>query len=326
MLTKQLMVAACALSLAVGSPVAMGGVAYAAPVHEFHSFCPDGPGQAELARRMEDSVKNQPDGTRRLDKCYATAIQFLHSLRAADPESVKKGTLDTVQQLPAYIRWLKPKAYAQSAEYISACVKGKAPGIEDVKLECEPRTLTRTETMLVNPETGKPVLMGNCSNPIIKEAEQVVVSPCYSILFVPLARPDAVATAVRIGELSKTPPPRSECDGWKQPGDTEMRSDRPQECPDKLCNYAEVADTFNVILRREMSFVPRKQGEYTYLVSEFMAKNGMVVICLDVRLADGRVVRTYGQGVIKENYDGTRTAHVTDWKISDRLVPASAQN
>lgn len=208
--------------------VAQGGMAQAAP--QWHSYCPDAPSQQELARRMEESVRIKPDGTRRLDKCYATPVQFLHSFRQVDPDAVKDGRLDDVTELGAYVKWLVPRSYLASMEYVSACVKGLSSGIEDVKLDCEQRTLKRGETLLVNPTTGKPILMGNCANPVVREAEQMTVTPECVVARIPVDHNDTGVRLIVVGAPTLPEESVRKCLAYKRPGDTAFTYRWPEEC------------------------------------------------------------------------------------------------
>jgi hypothetical protein len=279
-----------------------------------HAFCRNGiPNNEWLAANIEKSLKARPDGKGRVDGCYATVHSFYEAFKRGD---VKTTHLNSISDLPAYIRsWTTEKAKADY-QYNSACIYDMAGGVQRVEMGCRPRDLHPGEVIYKNPETGALVLLSGCANPGVTEVPPIVVqaNPCIEVHWPTELTPGR--RAVRFAYIGDKPLSANVCSiALSMAGVSGKLIDMPEECPDRypanrggrivlvVCAWDAVEEVASQHLgyRAQVqnvsgSYWVRATGDNVLYLPE-AALRGETVVCWE--LPDGTFV-TYG--VRKDNF------------------------
>lgn len=286
------------LVLASASALALlflGGVVEKAQAEEpaGHSFCPNGIGTlAQFEAKMVRSLALDPAGNRKLEGCHAAPIHFLLAFQQGDPEA--RAELETVGQLPAYIRKLVPMETSRTIEYQSSCLQERPNGVLAVVMGCVTRTLRHNETIYGNPDTGMRVLWDNCANPGFGESMDIVVEAPACIRF--RAPAMGVGVAVRGAYIGPRALP-GRCHAILLPGEVERRYDFPEECPDTyekvigdrrvtvVCSWDQIEQNSTRVMGRPMevqnvsfSFVTNADGTIDWFLPP-EALEGLPTLC-----------------------------------------------
>ena len=287
-----------------------------------HSFCPNGIGTlAEFEAKVVRSLAIDPTGNRKLEGCHAAPIHFLLAFRQGDkPEA--RPELETVGQLPAYIRKLVPMETSRVIEYRSSCLQERPNGVLAVVMGCVTRTLRHNETIYGNPDTGMRVLWDDCANPGFGESMDIVVEappPCIRV------RAPAMGTGIPVRGAYIGPralPGR--CHALLLPGETEHRYDYPEDCPNRyqkvignrrvtiVCDWSEVEANSTRIMRRPVevqnvsfSFVTTADGTIEWLLPP-EALEGLPTLCWEMPDGTFRTL-SVGRGSFVDNRVATIT-------------------
>lgn len=201
--------------------------AHAAP--RGNAFCKNAGTPTHLAALVEQSLAKDASGNTPLDPaaCHqarpATPNDFMAVLKVSDPDS----GVSYVSQLPSYFRSLvRVKVYG---EYWSACLAPR--GKRWIPLpNCVARKLHTGEPAWGNPVTHKPVLQGDCSNPM---QQPPPIAGCVDILI-----PVQAGDEVRIKEYGPHDMALMPCIGLKRVGEVVFESPFVERCPDPLCSFA----------------------------------------------------------------------------------------
>ena len=209
------------------------GAAAASAAPRGNAFCKNAGTPTHLAALVEQSLDKDPSGNTPLDPkaCHmenpaappATPNDFLAMLKVSDPNS----GVTRAAQLPAYFRSLvRVTVYG---EYWSACLAPR--GRVWIPLaNCIARRLHKGEVAWGNPVTHKPVLQGDCSNPM---QQPQPVTGCVDVL-VPVEPGDEI----RIKEYGPQDLAPMPCTGLKRVGETVFESPFVEHCPDWTCTFA----------------------------------------------------------------------------------------
>lgn len=325
-MNKLMLVSSAALALSL-----LGGLAEKAYAVEpaGHSFCKNGMpgGNQELAKKMERSLAADPSGNTKLEGCEATPMEFLAAWQETDKKERERGGLNTVSQLPAFIRKFVPTTLKQNVEYSSACLYDTAGGGRTVEIGCVVRTARKGEVVYVNPDTGVAALMSSCVNPGGAEIEVVVVTAqkCPRVDFPSMGQGRAIRFAY-IGP--KRLPGR--CHEYRLAGVSEPLYETPEECKNSYekvvdgrkfkvtCSWDRIEQNSTLIMGKSVevqnvsgSFVTRADGTNSwYLPPE--ALEGLATICWEMPDGSFRTVSVadvhYVNGVATISAEFVQTA------------------
>lgn len=225
MLKKLLVLAVFVLSIFGGAQAAWA----ADPAG--HAFCRNGiPNNEWLASNVEKSIAVRSSGDGKVDGCYGTVNSFFEAFKKGDPTSAK---LNSIRDLPAYIRsWTTEKA-KNGYLYNSACIYEMVGGVQQVVMDCRARNLHPGEIIYKNPETGALVLLTGCANPGVTEVPPIVVqaNPCLEVHWPTELTPGK--RAVRFAYLGDKPLQANTCNIALAPAGGAKVTDMPEECPDR---------------------------------------------------------------------------------------------
>lgn len=224
----------------------------------------------QLADIIEQQLKDDATGTvmidprrcKEVDGSCAAPIDYLEMFKVDDPAA----GLTSVKQLPAYLRKLEIRD-APKGRYWMACLKQtrtSRTGWEALH-NCIARAAKPGEKFWVNPETGRPVLAEDCTNPI-GQLEQI--ADCAYIVF--YARKGD--TAVRFMETGPQPIEDAQCaPALKRPGERDFESAYVEECPEWSCDMDRVARYHGTVRQRSGS-VALIPGEYVLRVPKWVTE------------------------------------------------------
>lgn len=207
--------------------VLQAGTAWATP--RGNPFCRMAGTPTHLAHLVQQSLNKDSSGNTPLSPtaCHqvrpATPHDFLVVLKESDPQ--RFATM-TVAELPAYFRSLiKVKVHG---EYLSACLVLRHSGWQPFAA-CEARHLRPHEMAWVDPQTRRPVLQGDCANPM---QGRVPPNGCVYVLL-PVQKGDEI----RVKDYGPRDIAAMPCTGVKRAGETIYESLFLDRCPDSTCSF-----------------------------------------------------------------------------------------
>lgn len=218
--------------------------------------------ERQLAYDSAGTMMLDPKRCKEVDGSCAAPIDYLRMFQKDDPAA----NLTSVSQLPTYLRKLKIRD-APKGRYWMACLRQSRTsrtGWEALH-NCIARAAKPGEKFWVNPNTGRPVLAEDCTNPI-GQPEQA--ADCAYIKF--YAREGD--TAVRFMETGPRPIEDAQCaPALKRPDERDFESAYVEECPEFWCNMDRVAKYHGTVRQRSGS-VALVPGEYVLRVPKWVTE------------------------------------------------------
>ena len=232
-----------------------------------------------VADLIEASLKRNPKGTSLLSEseCRAKAscgspVDYLLMFKEADPEGT--ADLKTVADVPAFVRGLREEL-APKGRYIISCVRPDGKGFRPF-LACLERAFKPGERVFVNPITGRPLLAGDCANPI--KGPVFPKQVCAEIHF--FARQgDTVVRHTPMG----SPAFEDDCFAIRRVNETEFHIPWRDACASEHCTFA-ASEAFLKKKAWKLASYELEPGEYVVRVPlRFAEKNSLyvTVFCIE---------------------------------------------
>lgn len=233
---------------------------------------------AELAGKIETSLKQNPKGTSMLDsaRCKkdgscATPLNYLEALQQVNPGAHLTG----VAQVPDFLRTLKV-IDAPAGEYWISCLQPSGQGTYKAVLHCLSRSFKPGEKVWVDTKSSRIVFASDCTNVVEKPVP--LKQACAEILFLARAGDTVARNAVGGGTAFG-----DDCFAIKKVGDAEFRAPWKDSCASEHCTFA-ASEAF---LHKKMWMLASYElepGQYILRVpASFAEKNSpyVTILCLE---------------------------------------------
>ncbi len=226
----------CFIALATLVALVGAGASYGATAPLGNPFCEGISSPSELATLVEEALVHSRDGVAELDpaRCHRThparPVDYLAMFQRDDPMA----NLRSVQDLPGYLRKLV-SGRAPGGRFYMACLKPSRVSVTGwiAEHDCIAREFKTGEAAWYNPDTMRAVLASDCTNPVgLPEQAQ----NCIEIRFFTSEQ----ATGVRLKEYGPRSIAEDACTMLKQAGSSDFESPWFEECPEVLCDFADI--------------------------------------------------------------------------------------
>jgi hypothetical protein len=221
---------------------------------------------AELAGKIETSLKQNPKGTSMLDsaRCKkdgscATPLNYLEALQQVNPGAHLTG----VAQVPDFLRTLKV-IDAPTGEYWISCLKPSGQGMYKAVLHCLSRSFKKGEKAWIDAKSGVIVFASDCTNVVEKPVP--LKQTCAEDHF--FARPGD--TVIRFAVLGPAAI-EDDCFAIKKVGETEFKALFRDECASEHCTFA-ASEAFLKKKVRKIASYALEPGEHVVRVPAHFAK------------------------------------------------------
>ena len=327
-MSKVWLVALALLITAVGGHTASAASpTKTAKVHHPHlSFSLDNQSPRDLAVKVERALAGgkgessllEPEKFARSDarkRACGTLSALFGALKIVDPKTTH---LNSLADLPAYLRSLVAVTATDKEEYWSACMVPSGSTFTFI-IQCVHRTLKKGEAKWINPETGKFVMFAHCANPSLGKYRALaapVRADCDEIHFQADVNRGDLRVMVGIYR-NGTVDVEDRCWAYKGPNDTIYRN-MDAYCP-QYCDMRRLVPFYRKDIQGAESIPITETGEYIVRVpheAATPAQEMIVAFCLE---RTGRL-HSRSQGVTSwEDYRENRSG--TEWNKRADLLP-----